>query len=90
MAKKLKVYGWIGWRRKCPPAPNGSQQTREICAASSKAAVARLLGEKDPRQIYNLCETGNEEEIAKALPKPNVVFWHPLDERPVDRKWRKA
>lgn len=91
MTRKLKVYGWQGYRiKECPPAPNGSHSTREICAATSMAAVARAAGEDHPRRLFNLGETGNNEEIAKALAEPGVVFWHPLDERQVDRNWRRG
>ncbi len=89
MARKLKVYGWIGMRWECPPAPNGSRQTHEVCAAPSMAAVARIAGVKYPRELFNLSETGNEEAVAKALSEPYVIFWHPLDEHAKDRSWRR-
>jgi hypothetical protein len=86
MAKKLKVYGWIGMRRECP---GHHHQTHEICAAPSMAAVARVMGVKSPRQLFNLSETGNKEDIAKALSEPYVVFWRPLDQLPRDRCWSR-
>lgn len=75
----LKVYGFQGWRWECPPEPNGSRATREICAAPSKAAVARATGHKSPRSIFNLTETGNASERHIALSQPGAVFWRPLD-----------
>lgn len=80
MGRKLKIYGWQGMRRECPAAPNGSRQTREICAAPSMAAVARIMGEKSPRALFNLGETGNGMEIAQAMSEPGVVFWKPLND----------
>jgi hypothetical protein len=77
----MKVYGWQGWRGECPAAPNGSHQTREICAAKSAAAVARVVGVKSPARLFNFCETGNAREIEIATAEPGVVFWSPLDSR---------
>jgi len=78
--RKLKVYGWQGYRSECHPRPNGSRQTREICAATSQAKVAELAGVKRPYQLFNLCETGNAKELATALREPFQIFWHPLDD----------
>ena len=75
----LLVFGWQGHRHECPPAPNGSRQTREICAAKSMAAVARAAGVKYPRQLFNLCDTGNAYECELALSSPGTVFWRPID-----------
>jgi len=75
----LKVYAWQGWRSECSKAANGSMQTRELCAAKSKAAVARITGCKYAYQLFNLGETGNELEVKVALSEPGVVFWKPLD-----------
>lgn len=89
---KLKVYGLRGWRSECPPAPNGSHQTREIVAAKSKAEAARLfdctLHELD---TYGSV-TGNAEEIAQAMSKPGTVFWVALDSRWGKKKieWQEA
>jgi hypothetical protein len=80
MARKLKVYGWTGYRLECPPAPNGNHQTREVVAAASMAAAARAAGERSPRQM-DMCESGNDEDIAQAMSKPGVVFWRPLNKR---------
>jgi hypothetical protein len=88
MPRKLKVYGWTGWRQECPPARNGGKQTREICAAPSMAAVARILGIKNPRTL-DMCTTGNVAELEKALANPGVVFWSPLDQRD-ERTWTRA
>ena len=78
MPKKLKVYGWIGWRREAGTRPN-NQQTREIVAATSMAEVGRIIGTPH-RQLFNLGETGNPRELEVALAEPGVVFWRPLDD----------
>jgi len=92
MPRKLKVYGWQGIRSECRPAPNGSQQTREVCAATSKAAVLKELHTRVHWRIpaSEVCETGNAEECAKALSEPGTIFWHALDELPGNRDWRKG
>ena len=79
----LKVYRWTGARRECPRAPNGSRQTRELCAAHSKAELARIVGVKSSHspELWNLSETGNDGDIAIAMAEPGVVFWRPLDFR---------
>jgi len=77
---QLTVYTWRG----CRP---GSSQTREICAAKSRAAVARAAGVKYVKQL-DLTETGNEEDIKQALSDPGVIFWCPLDDRTHD--WRRG
>jgi len=83
----MRVYGWQGHRRECPPAPNGGRQTREIVAAATKAAAARAAGalspagRADPRQMWNLCEAGNARELATARAEPGCVFWAPMDDR---------
>ena len=79
MARTLKVYGWQSFRRECDPAPNGSRQTREICAAHSMAEVARIAGVNRPQQLFNLGETGNKEELAAATASPGTIFWRPLN-----------
>jgi hypothetical protein len=86
--KPLKVYGWTGFRRECPAAPNGSRQTREIVAAKSWAEVARLSGVS----LYHLksygSETGNDVELEVALASPRIVFWIPLNRRyNQDNQW---
>lgn len=93
-ARKLKVYGWTGIRQECPPAANGSRQTREVVATTSKKEAARLV---DPERSWmrpslsEIGETGNAEEIEMAMAEPGVVFWCPLDAsyRP-DPEWRRA
>jgi len=89
MSRKLTVYGWVGYRRECPKAANGGQQTREVVAATSQKAAARAAGEEQPRRLFNLGTTENEEEIEVAMAHPGVVFWHPLDQRGPGR-WRRA
>lgn len=78
-SRRLKVYGWTGHRFECPPAPNGSHQTREIVAASSVAEVMRLSGRRRSG-LFNICETGNDEEIATAMAEPGVVFWRGIND----------
>lgn len=85
-SKGMKVYGWLGFRSHAATR-HGHGQTREICAAKSKAEVGRLLG-RDPRGIFNLDMTGNSAELAAALARPGVVLWRPLDDRSGD--WREA
>lgn len=77
---KLQVYGWVSFR--------GRTQSREVVAAHSLAEVARIAGYKRPSQLFNLEDTGNGPEIAAALSEPGVIFWHPLDERPIS--WRRS
>lgn len=89
--KKLKVYGYRGWRCECPPAPNGSKQTREIVSAKSYAEAARLFG----CSVHELKTyggvTGNSSEIELAMSQPGTVFWLPLDGRWQNKhEWRKA
>jgi hypothetical protein len=74
----MKVYGWQSFRNECK-GPH--HQTREIVAARSKAEAARLAGYKHPARMFNLCETGNEREIAVAMTRPGVVFWAPISSR---------
>ena len=91
MARKLKVYGWQGFRTEAGKvARNHRNQTREIAAAPSMAACARLAGENSPRKLFNLGETGNDEECELALAEPGVVFWRPLDQPGCEREWVKA
>lgn len=72
---KLKVYGWTNpHRAECPPAPNGSRETREVVAATSKAE-ARRLGSKIPLSEIN--QAGALTEINLAMASPGVVFWRP-------------
>lgn len=75
---KLKVYGWQGFRTECPGVHG---QTREIVAATSKAAVARIAGAKGPWALFCLCETRNDREIELAMSKPGAIFWTPIDDR---------
>ncbi len=79
MPSKLKVYGYLTFRQECPVAPNGSKQTREIVAATSKKAVKLLIGDKAP--LSEITETGNAVEIAAAMSRPGTIFWTPVDSR---------
>lgn len=85
-----KVYGYTGWRHDCPPARNGSRQTREIVAARSAAEAARLFGISPWRLRSYGCETGNADEIRVAMSKPGAVFWRPLNERTEFDGWAEA
>jgi hypothetical protein len=84
MPHKLRVYGWEGFRT---GARNG---TREIVAARSQAEAARRAGVGAPRNLFNLCETGNRDEIAEALAQPGTVLWKPIGESwHPEFPWRK-
>ena len=88
MTATLKVYGWQGTRANAASHPDGqpwSNQTREIVAAASEAAVARAAKVSRPRQLFNLGETGNAKEIEVAMSKPGIIFWRPYDSR--SGKW---
>lgn len=76
--RKLRVYGWQSFRNECR---TNHRQTREICAASSMAEVARIVGENSPKKLFNLGETGNAHEMRTALAKPRTVFWQPYHSR---------
>jgi hypothetical protein len=79
--KNLKVWGWQGYRSECLSSPNGARQTREICCAPTKAAVARIAGVKRPALLWNLGETVNAMELFRARSSPGKVLWRPLDGR---------
>ena len=87
--RRLKVYGWLGWRNECEPAANGNHQTREIVAATSLKEAARIVGEKGPWALNCVCETGNPEEVTLAMSKPGTVFWQPLQHRS-GQPWHEA
>ena len=76
---KLKVYGWHRYRTEGPTALDAGCTTWEVMAADSQTEVARATGVDWPRQLLDLCETYNDEDIAAALSKPHVVFWRPYD-----------
>ena len=95
MSRELKVYGWNGF--KTGHGLGFHNQTREIVAAKTKTEAATLggfttRGGKLSLRTFNewACETGNAEEVKQAMSKPGGVFWHPLDERECDRKWRSS
>ncbi len=75
MTRPLKVYGWQSFRNDRRIEHNGHWQTREICAAFSKAEVARIVGVKSVSALHNICETGNDKEVALATAKPHTVFF---------------
>ena len=80
-ARRLKVYRWQSSRSECPRAGNGSRQTVEILATTSKKKAAEIAGERGPWALFNLGETGNEQSIAQAMSQPGVIFWRPVDGR---------
>jgi hypothetical protein len=69
---KLKVYGWTDYS----PHRNGKggRQCRMICAARSKAEVARIKGCM-VNNLWNCCETQNPKEVKIAMADPLVIFW---------------
>ena len=67
----MKTYGWYGHRE--------SGQSREIVAAKSGAAAARLAGVKRPSALFNFSETWNLAETLLAMTEPGTVFWRPID-----------
>lgn len=82
-----KVYTWQGFRNEIS---HHHRTTTEIVAATSGAAAARAAGFDRPRQLFNFCETGNDEDIKQAMIAPGTVFWRPIDQIPRERKWTKA
>ena len=90
--RRLKVYGWTHWNPdpRVKPAPNGSRQTRAIMAASSMAEITRILDCK-MSELWTICETGNDDEIATAMREPRVVFWLQPDARwKTDHTWQRG
>ena len=86
--KKLKVYGWTGFRKESIGERNHHGQTREIVAAASAAEVMRLTGMTRTTWTNTGCETGNDNEIETALAKPGTIFWQPINSRGVE--WREV
>lgn len=82
MPRKLRVYGWRGYRL--------AVQTREVMAATSKKKVREIAGIFHTGPLSEICETGSEEEVAQAMTEPGVVFWHQIDEILKKRKWRRV
>ena len=82
----LKVYGWTGTRYEAGAIAReigkgyGRSQTREIVAATSKAAAARAAGVARAGQLWNLSETANDECIEIAMREPGRIFWKPTDD----------
>lgn len=74
---KLKVYGWTATMPEALRVRLGDQhwhcQCRAVVAARSLTAVGVIVG-RSYRQLFNLCETGNDREIEIALARPGVVF----------------
>lgn len=77
----MRVYGWTGWRNACPPAANGSRQTREIMTFRFLSEVMRASGKSRSTLNNYGGETGNPEEIVLANAHPGQVIWRPLDYR---------
>lgn len=78
--RPLRVYGWTGTDYRLRTTHN---QSRCIVAAHSKAEAARLAGYDRPSQMFNLCETGNDREIAEAVQESGVVIVRPIG----DHQW---
>lgn len=74
--RKLKVYGWITFRR--------GGQMRRIVAAPSWTEVARVSGEPVSALRAYGSISGNSRELAAALPRPGVLLERPLDDRDAD------
>ena len=70
--KTLKVFGVGSYR-------SGVGQTREIVAARSMTAAAKLVGVSYRQMKDYGSETGNKEECELALSEPGEVFYHALD-----------
>jgi len=87
MSRPLRVWSWIGHRYRLGHSQN---QTEEVCAARSMAAVARAAGVKYPRELFCLGETGNLEHVRVAMSKPGCVFWRSLDGRIHGEPWRES
>jgi hypothetical protein len=89
--RKNKVYGWTGYRYDCPPALNGSCQTREICATTSIKRLCEILGCMKS-ELLGLSETGNAQENRLAMAEIGTVFWRPNDHagNPSDESWTRA
>jgi hypothetical protein len=87
MTRALKVYTWQGFRNELP---GHHRTTIEVVAAANGSAAARAAGFDRTRQLFNFCETGNDEDIKQAMSAPGTVFWRPIDQIPRNRKWTKA
>lgn len=81
MARRLRVYGWI-WHM-------AGKQVRCVVAATSMKAVARIVGVNDPRQVFNLGETGNVQEHEVAMREPGVAMFSDLDAPREGREWTR-
>jgi hypothetical protein len=79
--RKLRVYGWQGFRAgKC---------TREICATTSKEAAARIAGyEGKVHRLFNLGTTSNDQEIEAAMAQQGKVLWRGMND--FNGKWETA
>lgn len=97
----MKVYGWMSHMTPTriaehfPGTPRHLVQVRMVVAARSRAEVMRLgaaagVGRaNNPRDYFNLGETGNPESLAAALAEPGVILWQPLDHRSRS-EWARA
>jgi hypothetical protein len=83
--QRLKVYGWTASPAIPADHPFASDPTRKpwhgqvraIVAATSQKKAAEIAGYATPRQMWNLTETGNDQELEVALAEPGVVFIAP-------------
>ena len=86
---KLKVYHWLGMTDVKWEERPWVGQVDCIVAAKSMAEVARLMGEKSPRSLFNLSETWNDEDKAVAMSKPGTIFWRHLGDH-VTGEWKEG
>lgn len=81
MARKLKVYRWLGmpFRGFDAPGHRSGRQVQVIVAAGSRSEALRAAGcsETEVRSAWArdyVGETRNEADMAVALAKPGAVF----------------
>ena len=73
MARKLKVFGWTNFWNDPRIEKNGHWQVRCICASPSKAEIKRTYNLRDC-DMFNCCNTGNNQEIEAAMKQPMVIL----------------
>lgn len=83
MPRPLKLFKWSNPRRMdCAPAPNGSRETLDFVAATSKVAAKTCLEESSKFARIPISEITTADENGPgrvALASPGVVFWRPID-----------
>ena len=73
--KKLRVYGWTEYHLNGVAKAQFNHSFRCVCAASSKAEVARIMGETSIARLPDIDRTEDVEEVAVATAKPGAVFY---------------